>query len=65
VAEQYTLNGQMQAFTLSFGFFQKYDRVLSAFNWTISDQYNDYTRLNVPAGQGVTVYVTGIVWDVQ
>jgi hypothetical protein len=65
LAEQFTLTGQMQAFTLTFGAFQKYDRVLAAFNWTISDQYNNYMRLGVPPGQGITLYINDIVWDVQ
>jgi hypothetical protein len=62
VAQAFTLTAKMQAFTLSFGAFQKYDRVLVAFNWTISDQNNDYTRLGVAPARGITLYVDDIVW---
>ncbi len=65
VAQQFTLSPQMQAFTLSFGAFQKYDRVISAFSWTISNQYNDYVRLGVAPGQAITLYIDDVVWDVR
>jgi hypothetical protein len=65
VAEDFTLSPQSQSFTMAFGAFEKYDRVLSAFNWTVSGQKNDYTQLGIPAGGAVNVYVDDVVWDTQ
>jgi hypothetical protein len=65
LAEQFPLTAEMQPFTLTFGAFQSYSRVLSAFNWTISDQYNDYAKLGIAPGQSINLYVSGIVWDVH
>jgi hypothetical protein len=65
LAQEFTLSQGMQAFTLTFGAFQKYDRVISAFSWTISNQYNDYARLGVAPGQAITLYIDDVVWDVR
>jgi hypothetical protein len=65
VAQEFTLTKEAQAFTLEFGVFQKYDRILSGFNWTISSQTNDYARLGVPPGGAVTLYVDDVVWSDQ
>jgi hypothetical protein len=63
VAQSFTLTSEMQEFTLPFGAFQKYDRVLNAFNWTISNQHNNYARLGVAPGGRIALYVDGIVWE--